>query len=1472
MTYINATMRRNEKGFAVGDDVLVWECINKKNILKTYKGIFEFYARNEIGEHESVFGETLQKYEFDTFDEFRQARKYLTKERNIELYESDISPESKILSKYYYEAETPEVNVLLYDIEVDYKSASYDDSYVARTRKINSTVEFEAVLGDIRSLPYKDQLKLEVYDPKNRKWYIYPFSNLTYEGPIGFSSPLNPYAPINAISMYKQWEDRSIVLAVPPPGWDHNSFDKSLADLTEIRFFDNERDLLIEYLKEIEDASIISGWNCVSENESVYLNDRIIPIKNVVAGNQTLSHGIVKAQKSTGIKTAYQLKTTNGMTIDTSKDHIFPACVKDPDKYNCYSTLIKSKQDLRVHEIIDLLNDGQQVFVSIPRHENTNKDLTYHDLIVDHYEQLFRSGVKIYIKNTDHIDMIHGMISDETKNQLLEENKHAKRKNYAILLNLVKDELSSDLIRSLLCGDVIYYSHESYGKTIMRELNQYDVISNDIIQLIGFIYTDGFYSNYDRRYSMCNKYFEVMDRYLKICYSEGQMKFPMKELVKCKDNCYYAMFAQPYTLSFLHMMIYDGKHKKLDLTLLSRLSFKQFMGFISGFIDGDGWVTPETGCINLCNYNNDMDTVHKLLAWNKVFVSSSCKTALSIPKYDCSSHFFDALTIVHPKRKLRIDQNPYTSVTNSSSKRLRKIIHDDNIWIQIKSIEEQNDVLMYDIMTEKDYFICNGILVHNSSGFDDPYTARRIELVLGPHYFDKLSFEGGNRPAYAEIFVKGVKQLKILYSGRVQLDYLELFKKFEGGERASYKLETVAEDHLPHLKKLTYPGTLEQLYFNDFNHFLRYNVRDTEILKGFETKLAYIKVANEMIHSSTNQFNHIFGTVRMVDSAIINYCHYVLNKIVPDRRNPPDGTIQGAYVLLPQKGIHKWICSIDINSLYPSAIRSLNISPETVIGQFVNNIADWTKIFERVEDDLTMKYDDGHYETRTTSEWIQYFEEQVWAVSGYGTVFTQKFQGIIPSLLALWYSQRKKYQAEMKKYIKEAEAIKYDFSSGQPVERKEYDTVLYNEITEKVKYFNRLQYIFKIKLNSTYGCLSNYNFRFFRLELGESTTGTSRQILKHQCRQTNYILSGEYNIDFPLYESMKVIDNINKEHSKRMQAQAEENGEVFEFSAAVDISHSEKASLAQLIEWEKREYYHPGTLTHDMALDGPKFNGEFPSKKVVYGDTDSTYFTVDATTAEEAIAIADSVAEQVNASYDDFVRKAFLCKPGFDNHVKCGREVVSDNGLFVEKKRYVLHVIDNEGETVDKMKIMGLDIKKTTLPKPIAAKITTFVKRLLQGEDWDGIAYDVVAYKDELMQFDNLLEVGLPKGVNKVEDYTIRYQMEGLKANLPGNAAAAIHFNERLKEYKDIDTGEISSGTKIKIYYLKNKMGKFTSIALPSDLEEPPEWFTENFVSLIDKEKQLSRLVDNPLKNILKAIDVPVPTAQTVHANELFNF
>jgi len=176
-----------------------------------------------------------------------------------------------------------------------------------------------------------------------------------------------------------------------------------------------------------------------------------------------------------------------------------------------------------------------------------------------------------------------------------------------------------------------------------------------------------------------------------------------------------------------------------------------------------------------------------------------------------------------------------------------------------------------------------------------------------------------------------------------------------------------------------------------------------------------------------------------------------------------------------------------------------------------------------------------------------------------------------------------------------------------------------------------------------YGALTNQFFRFYDLRMGESTTATGRMILKHQCREVARLLDGNYNIDFPLYETIK---------------------------DAIDSGYSEQEAA-------------------QMALTGPKFNGRFQTESVIYGDTDSTYFLTHATNEQDAIKIADAVAVKVNESFPAFMRETFMCSEGFDNIIKTGREIVSDNGIFVEKKRYILHLVNLDGKKVDKMKIMG---------------------------------------------------------------------------------------------------------------------------------------------------------------------------------------
>lgn len=375
------------------------------------------------------------------------------------------------------------------------------------------------------------------------------------------------------------------------------------------------------------------------------------------------------------------------------------------------------------------------------------------------------------------------------------------------------------------------------------------------------------------------------------------------------------------------------------------------------------------------------------------------------------------------------------------------------------------------------------------------------------------------------------------------------------------------------------------------------------------------------------------------------------------------------------------------------------------------------------------------------------------------------------------------------------------------IEMTEEDAVLYDKYKAEEDYYDRLQYVYKIKLNSYYGALTNLYFRFFDKRMGESTTGTGRMVLRHQCSKVNEAFGGPY------------------------------------------------------------------------ALRGDA---------VIYGDTDSAYFRTFAENHKEAVTIADAIGAKVNASYKKFMQDTFLCQPGFDDIIKCGREIVSDRGIFVEKKRYILHVVDKEGKTTDELKVMGLDTKKTSLPKVVADVLNGFIKRLLKGEEWADIAQSVVDYKETLVHAKDITDLGLPKGVKDIDYF---YDMSAFRmyakkderngrTRVSGHVAAALHYNHCLEQFNDKVSMPIMDGMKTKIFYLigdipqiqliNGEMIKLKSISLPTDLEVIPQWFLDNF--RVDIDAHIERLVDNPLENILKAIGKESPTKQSILVDSLFEF
>ena len=105
-----------------------------------------------------------------------------------------------------------------------------------------------------------------------------------------------------------------------------------------------------------------------------------------------------------------------------------------------------------------------------------------------------------------------------------------------------------------------------------------------------------------------------------------------------------------------------------------------------------------------------------------------------------------------------------------------------------------------------------------------------------------------------------------------------------------------------------------------------------------DIKLQFIDLANTIAHDNTVLLPVTMGAVATTEQAIINEAHR-RGMVVPDRTKTRDSeslwghTAAGAYVAFPKKGMHEWVGSMDLNSLYPSVFRALNMGAETVVGQ-----------------------------------------------------------------------------------------------------------------------------------------------------------------------------------------------------------------------------------------------------------------------------------------------------------------------------------------------------------------------------------------------------------------------------------------------------------------------------------------------------------------------------------------------------------
>lgn len=319
----------------------------------------------------------------------------------------------------------------------------------------------------------------------------------------------------------------------------------------------------------------------------------------------------------------------------------------------------------------------------------------------------------------------------------------------------------------------------------------------------------------------------------------------------------------------------------------------------------------------------------------------------------------------------------------------------------------------------------------------------------------------------------------------------------------------------------------------------------------------------------------------------------------------------------------------------------------------------------------------------------------------------------------------------------------------------------------------------------------------------------------------------------------------------------------------MDYTLEKISSIEQLSDFEDEYVY-------DIVMEDSSTPYFFANDILVHN---SCYFKcVGADSKESAVLIADTVAEELNASFPAFMRSAFNCQELFDNLIKAGREVVGRRGLFQAKKKYMIKVIDLEGVAVDKMKSMGSEIKKADTPKIIQKFLKATVDMILDGEDYSDISNFVNAQRLNILgkNMIGVFSMGVAKRVNDLDKFMAEYRAPGTfksknggKLTIPGHVRAACNYNFIIDIF-DKGSKAIRSGDKALVYYLKPNPYKFESIAFPAEATRFPEWFLENFK--VDKIKTEQMMFDSKLSGIFESIGKEVPSPQSVLTASILEF
>lgn len=1065
--------------------------------------------------------------------------------------------------------------------------------------------------------------------------------------------------------------------------------------------------LFVDHI-ETERYDVLSGWNCITHNQHVWLNDRICKISQLSNLSETphlkkLQYGINKIMH-TGKKREFIIKNSFGNIVRCSKDHKFMVYKKRREQYKNLNTLTKELCEVTVEDMMSGTNVYDYYTVSHISNNN-NCDYTYRQFIIENVEKLLQSPFISLWSFDKPLLTPHDVLDAVNSNTL-----HTTRRNTS--------------------------KHK-------RFIDVNCAIESELLQFCGYIFTDGTYNAADNtvRWTACesdivSKYADIINRYNVTLHTVSNT--PIHTTYHSDEKEYHSynkQIAATHKAGILLSLIYNTNAKKQpDIEHISRLSKEQFYALFAGMIDGDGCVQDTH--ITLCNYDcvkyNFLHDIAQLIQWNggiaRVFDNYVQLSA-------CVQLNHEFITRVrkymhHTKRRNLIDKLAWYDKKNTASNKIEWMWRGDtnDCIVKLESITDTgNDVEMWDIETEGHHFLCNGTLVHNCESFDIPYLVNRITKKLGEDVARRLSPTGRIRATeFVNRFGKTVQ--KWTFDGVSCLDYLELYRKFTFSESESYKLNAIAYKELGATKTDYGDMTLVELSDNFWDKYVEYNIQDVRLIVQLDQKLEFIALMRMLAAFGLCEMQAALGTVSVVNGAAAIES-FKRGQIIPTFVIDEGAQIKipGAYVAEPKQGFATHVMSFDANSLYPSVMISLNLSPETKFG----------KILSEENGIKTIQTVTGKRYTVDEEQFKELLVKGNLTLTKANILFSKKTQGIIPKLLDYYYKQRVQAKNSMKnckkKVAKIDEAVKTGVITAEQGAKKRH------EYDFEAQRLHLLQLTIKIFLNSVYGYMVNKFSACGDPEIGASVTLTGQTVVK---------AAAEFGFDY-------IESQINRKMSSK------ERDDCWTYSD-----------------------------TDSVYLT---FNKLFKENNL-------QYTTKDGKASKDAYRVAQECEDYINAAITKFAEAEFNTS---DSRFMFKRESIADGGIFLQKKRYILHSLDDEGVPCDKYKYVGVEVNRTATPKPVKDCIKHITETMIKTQskvEADKVLQSVY----EKFQTLDVDEIAITSNIKDIAKYNLNTGDLKTPKGCPWHVKAAHNHNYIVRKLNiSHKYADIVNGDKIRIVRLR---------------------------------------------------------------------